>query len=240
MCILHVGHRCRPSIIIGRTWDDVRTKVRKQRKDLSAAKVRKQRKVWSARRARWQTWKKFGVDWDFDEQQSRIVDIKHSRRFPSEEKCKIIDADKRVMKKLKVEKLSISKQPGICVTPGLYTLNVEAKMFKEKDSEASQVKRIASSKRNSVGFPSSFVLRTSQDVVTHFFHPFNGRKKVASRKKSALSEEDMLGIKVSDFFYYARRFKKRKKKKIRNGEQGLKYSQNIFSDGRNATGRGRR
>ena len=113
-------------------------------------------------------------------------------------------------------------------------------MFKEKDSEASQVKRIASSKRNSVGFPSSFVLRTSQDVVTHFFHPFNGRKKVASRKKSALSEEDMLGIKVSDFFYYARRFKKRKKKKIRNGEQGLKYSQNIFSDGRNATGRGMR
>ena len=103
MCILHVGHRCRPSIIIGRTWDDVRTKVRKQRKDLSAAKVRKQRKVWSARRARWQTWKKFGVDWDFDEQQSRIVDIKHSRRFPSEEKCKIIDADKRVMKKLKVD-----------------------------------------------------------------------------------------------------------------------------------------
>ena len=32
MCILHVGHRCRPSIIIGRTWDDVRAKVRKQRK----------------------------------------------------------------------------------------------------------------------------------------------------------------------------------------------------------------
>ena len=32
MCILHVRHRCRPSIIIGRTWDDVRAKVRKQRK----------------------------------------------------------------------------------------------------------------------------------------------------------------------------------------------------------------
>ena len=56
---------------------------------------------------------------------------------------------------------------------------------------------------------------------------------MASRKKSALSEEDLLGIKISDFFYYAGRFKKRKKKKIRNGEQGLKYSRNIFSDGRN-------
>ena len=64
MCFhfLNVGHRCGPTIIIGRTWDDVR------------AKVRKQRKLWSARRARWQTWKKFGVDWDFIEQQSRIVD----------------------------------------------------------------------------------------------------------------------------------------------------------------------
>ena len=90
MCILHVRHRCRPSIIIGRTWDDVRAKVRKQRKVFNAAKVRKQRKVWSARRARWQTWKKFGVDWDFVEQQSRIVDIKHSRRLPSKEKCSII------------------------------------------------------------------------------------------------------------------------------------------------------
>ena len=221
MCFhyLHVGHRCGPSIIIGRTWDDVR------------AKVRKQRKVWSARRARWQTWKKFGVDWDFVEQQSRIVDIKHSRRLPSKEKCSIIDADERVVKKLKVNKLSISKQPGICVTPSLYTCNVEAKMFKEKDPGACQVKRTASSKRNVSGFPSSFVLRTSTDAVTQVFHPFNGRRKMASRKKSALSEDDMQGIKVSDF-------SKRKKTKIRNGEQGLKYSRNIFSDARNATGRG--
>ena len=199
MCFhfLHVGHRCGPSIIIGRTWDDAR------------AKVRKQRKVWSARRARWQAWKKFGVDWDFIEQQSRIVDIKRSRRFPSKEKCKIIDADIRVMKKLKVKKLSISKQPSICVTPSLYTSNVEAKMFKQEDSGASEVKRTASSKRLAAGFPSSFVLRTSPDAVTHFFHPFNGLRKVASRKKSALSEEDMLGIKVSHFFYHAGRFKKR-------------------------------
>ena len=238
MCILHVRHRCRPNIITGSTWDDVRAKVLKQRKVFNAAKVRKQRKVWSAQRARWQTWKKFGVDWDFVEQQSRIVDIKHSRRLPSKEKCSIIDADERVVKKLKVNKLSISKQPGICVTPSLYTCNVEAKMFKEKDPGACQVKRTASSKRNVSGFPSSFVLRTSTDAVTQVFHPFNGRRKVASRKKSALSEEDMLGMKVSDFFSYSRRFRKRKKKKIRNGEQGLKNSRNIFSDGRNATGRG--
>ena len=79
MCILHVGHGCRPSIIIGRTWDDVRAKVRKQQKVWKAAKVRKQRKMWGARRARWQAGKKFGVDWDFVEQQSRIVDIRHYR-----------------------------------------------------------------------------------------------------------------------------------------------------------------
>ena len=177
MCFhfLHVRHRCGQKIIIGRTWDDVRTKVRTRRK------------VWSARRARWQTWKKFGVDWDFVEQQSRIVDIKHSRRLPSKVKCKIIDADKRVIKKLKVKKLSISKQPGICVTPSLYTSNVGAKMCKEEDSGASQVKLRASSKRNASSFPSSYVLRTSPDVVTQFFYPFNGRRKVASRKKLALS-----------------------------------------------------
>ena len=159
MCFhfLHVGYRCGHSIIIGRTWDDIR------------AKVRKQRKVWSARRARWQTWKKFGVDWDFVEQQSRIVDIKHARRFPSKEKFKIVDADKRVMKKLKVKKLSVSKQPGICITPSLYTSNVEAKMFNEEDSGASQVKCGASSKRNTSGFPSSYFLRTSTDAITNFF-----------------------------------------------------------------------
>ena len=158
MCFhfLHVGYRCGPTIIIGRTWDDVR------------AKVRTRRKVWSARRARWQTWKKFGVDWKFIEQQSRIVDIKHSRRLPSKVKCKIIDADKRVIKKLKVKKLSITKQPDICVTPSLFTSNVGAKMYQEEDSGASQVKLRASSKRNAPSFPSSYVLRTSPDVVTHF------------------------------------------------------------------------
>ena len=36
MCFhfLHVGHRCGPSIIIGRTWDDVRAKVRNNHLEL--------------------------------------------------------------------------------------------------------------------------------------------------------------------------------------------------------------
>ena len=190
MCFhfLHVGHRCGQSIIIGRAWDDVR------------AKVRTRRKVWSARRARWQTWKKFGVDWKFIEQQSRIVDIKQSRRFPSKNKCKTIDEKNRLIKKLKVNKLSITKQPVIFVKPTLVTSNVEAKMFKEKDKGVAQMKRTASSKRNALSFPSSNFLTTSTGVVTHVFYPFNGPRKVKSRQKLALSEEDMLGIKVSDFF----------------------------------------
>ena len=169
MDILHVGHRCAQTIIIGRTWDDVRAKVRKHPKVWNAAKVRKQRKVWSARRARWRCWSKFGVDWEFVNQQSRIVDIKHARRISSEQKCKIIDADERVMKKLRVKKLSITKQPGVCVKPSLYTSNIEAKMFNEEDSGASQVKRTASSKINASSFPSSYFLRTSPDVLTQFF-----------------------------------------------------------------------
>ena len=109
------------------------------------------------------------MDWEFVKQQSLIVDIKHARRIPPEHKCKIIDADKRVMKKLKVNKLSINKQPGICVTPSLYTSNVGAKMFNEEDFEASQVERTATSKRNASNSPSSYFLRTSPDVITHFF-----------------------------------------------------------------------
>ena len=179
------------------------------------------------------------MDWDFLEQQSRIVDIRRSRRFPSKDKCKSIDADKRVIKKLKVQKLSISKQPVICVKPSLYTATVEAKMFKEKDSVASQVKRKASSKRIVSGFPSNLVLRTSPDVVTQFFYPFNGRRKVASRKKLALSAEDILGMKVSDFFYNLRR-SRRIKKKNRNGERGKRPSREIFPARRNAIGRGLR
>ena len=48
----------------------------------------------------------------------------------------------------------------------------------------------------------------------------------------------MLGIKVSDFFYYSRRFRKRKKKKNRSGDKGVKYTPNIFPDGRDAKVRG--
>ena len=75
---------------------------------------------------------------------SLIVDIRRSRRFPSKDKCKIINADKRVIKKLKVQKLSISKQPVICVKPSLYASTVEAKMFKEEDSgcEKSEVSEV--------------------------------------------------------------------------------------------------
>ena len=182
-------HRCGPSIMIGRTRGDVR------------AKVRKQRKVWSARRARWRIWMKFGVDWNFVKQQSRIAEIKHSRRVSSKQKCKIIDADDRMMKKLKVKKLLIHKQPVVCVKPCASASNVEDKMFNDKSARASQVKRKASSKRNALGMPSSYFLRTSPDVVTHFFFPFNGCGKVASRKKLSTSKEDTLGIEVSNFFY---------------------------------------
>ena len=108
------------------------------------------------------------MDWEFVKQQYRIVDIKHARRIPSEQKCKIIDADKRVMKKLRAKKFSINKQPGLCVKPSLDTSNVQGKMFNES-AEASQVTRNASSKSNAPGFPSSYFLRTSTDVVTLFF-----------------------------------------------------------------------
>ena len=95
------------------------------------------------------------MDWEFVKQQSRIADIKHTRRMPSTHKCKSIDADDRVMKKLIVNKLSIGKQPGLCVKPCLDTSNVEGKMFNE-NAGASQVTRNASSKRNASGFPSSY------------------------------------------------------------------------------------
>ena len=109
------------------------------------------------------------MDWEFVKQQSRIVDIKHARRIPSQQKCKTIDADKRVMKKLRVNKLSIYKQLGVCVKPSLSTSNVEAKMFNKRNAGVSQVKRKASSKRNASGITSSYFLRTSTDVVTQFF-----------------------------------------------------------------------
>ena len=72
------------------------------------------------------------------------------------------------MKKLRAKKLSINKQPGVCVKPSLDTFNVQGNMFNE-NAEASQVTRNASSKSNASGFPSSYFLRTSTDVVTLFF-----------------------------------------------------------------------
>ena len=95
------------------------------------------------------------MDWEFVKQQSRIVDIKHACGIPSDQKCKIIDADERLMKKLRVKKLSINKQPGICVKPSLDTSNVQGNMFNE-NAEVSQVMRNASSKRNASGVPSSY------------------------------------------------------------------------------------
>ena len=137
------------------------------------------------------------------------------------------------MKKLRVNKLSIYKQLGVCVKPSLSTSNVEAKMFNKRNAGVSQVKRKASSKRNASGIRSSFFLRTSTDVVTQFFFPFNRCGKVASRKKLALSEEDILARKVSDFFFNLRRSTKIKKKK-RGVRHRMAESRNVFPDGMNA------
>ena len=109
----------------------------------------------------------------------------------------------------------------------------------EGNAGASQVKRKASSKRNASGFPSSYFLRTSPDVVTQFFFPFKDCGKVASRKKLALTEQDILGMKVSNFLYSLRR-SRRLKKKIRNGERGKRQSRDILPDSRNARVRGLR
>ena len=173
------------------------------------------------------------MDWEFVKQQSRIVDIKHARRIPSQQKCKTIDAGKRVMKKLRVNKLSIYKQLGVCVKPSLSTSNVEAKMFNKRNAGVSQVKRKASSKRNASGITSSYFLSTSTDVVTQFFFPFNRCGKVAFRKKLALSEEDILARKVSDFFFNLRRSTKIKKKK-RGVRHRMAEPRNVFPDGMNA------
>ena len=64
------------------------------------------------------------------------------------------------------------------------------------------------------------------------------QKKLA-RKKSDLSEEDVLCRKVRDFFYYLRRSRKLKKKKTRNGERREGPSRNVFPNG-NAKKRGLR
>ena len=149
-------------------------------------KVRKKRNLWSVRRARWRRWRRFGVDWHYVETQWKMLDMKRARQHQvsSKQKCKMNDAKDRPIKKLKVSNLTIYKQPGLCVKPRLAKANGEAKLF-NKRAETSQVKLRASSKRNASTFPSSYVLRTSPDVVTHFFFPFTGSGKVASRKKFA-------------------------------------------------------
>ena len=97
------------------------------------------------------------------------------------------------------------------------------------------MKRNASSKSKASSVSANDILRTSPDDVTHFFFPFTGLGKVASRKKmtrkkSSLSEEDLLCRKVKDFLYWESR-NRRKKKKPRNGERRVGSSRNDFPQG---------
>ena len=134
-------------------------------------KVRKKRKLWSVRRATWRRWRKFGVDWHYVETQWKILDMKRARRRRSspKQKCKMNDAQDRPIKNLKVSNLTIDKQPALCVKPRLPKIIGKAILFNQKRAGASQVKLRVSSTRNASSFPSSYVLRTSPDVVTHFF-----------------------------------------------------------------------
>ena len=168
-------------------------------------KIRKKRNVWSVRRARWRRWRRFGVDWHYVETQWKIVDIKRARRsqVSSKQNCKMNDAHDRPIKNLKVSNLRIYKQPGLCVQPRLPKANGEAKLFIQKRARKSRVELKASFKSKASSVSSSYVLRTSPDVVTHFFFPFTGSGKVASRKKlarkrSSLSDEDIFCLKVRD------------------------------------------
>ena len=185
------------------------------------------KRLWSARKARWRRWRKFGVDWDYVETKLKISDIMRSRRHQivSKQKCKINDVQKRPVRKFKVNNLKIHKQLGICVNPRLTEANGEEKMFKNIVRNC-QVKRKASSQITS-GTPNCSI-KTSPDLVSHFFFQFKNCGKVTSRKK--LSQEYISGIAVSDFFYHLRRSRKLKKKKIRNGERGVRQSRNIFCD----------
>ena len=172
----------------------------------------------------------------------KIRDMKHARQT-SKLKCKINDVHERVINNLKLKSSKIDKQPRLCVKHRLCTFDVEAKMFHKKSAGRSQVKFKASSKRKPSGISPTFILRTSLDVVTHFFFPFTGSGKVASqkklaRKKSGLSEEDVLCRKVRHFFYYLRR-SRNKKKKPRNGERREGPSRNVFPNA-NAKKRGLR
>ena len=232
MCFhfLHLGHLCGQAIMIGRTRGDGRIKARKQRK------------IHSARRALWRRFSKFGVDWELLNMRDKIRDMKHARQT-SKLKCKINDVHERVINNLKLKSSKIDKQPRLCVKPRLCTFDVEAKMFHNKSAGRSQVKFKASSKRKPSGISPTFILRTSLDVVTHFFFPFTNSGKVASRKKlarkrSSVSDDDIICLKVRDFLYWSSR-KLKKKKHRRNGERRVGPSRNTFPPG-NAKKRGLR
>ena len=107
---------------------------------------RKRRQMWSARKARWRCWRKIGVDWGFLERKLKIIEIMRSKRrqIIAKQKCKINDAEKRPIRKFKVNNLNIHQQPGICVNPRLTVANGEEKMFKNFVRKF-QVKRRASS-----------------------------------------------------------------------------------------------
>ena len=177
MCFhfLHLGHLCGQAIMIGRTRGD------------GPIKARKQRKIHSARRALWRRFSKFGVDWELLDMRDKIRDMKHARRT-SEQKCKINDVHERVINNLKLKSSKIDKQPRLCVKHRLCTFDVEAKMFHKKSAGRSQVKFKASSKRKPSGISPTFILRTSLDVVTHFFFPIHQfweggiSKEVGSKK----------------------------------------------------------
>ena len=217
------GHPCDESIIYHRTRGGGRTKVQKKRK------------MHSARLALWRQFRIFGVDWELMDKRDKIADIKHARRTTSKQKCNINHAQQRMSSNLELKSLKFEKQPRLSVKPRLCTFNVEAKMFHIKSDRSSQMKFKASSKRKSSSISPTFVLKTSRDVVTHFFFPFTGSGKVASRKKlarkkSSLSEEDIICRKVSDFLYWRSR-QLRRKKKPRNGQRRVGPSRNVFPQG---------
>ena len=223
------GHPCDETIIYHRTRGGGRTKVRKQRK------------IHSARRALWRRFAIFGVDWELMDMRDKIADMKHARRT-SNQKCIINDAQEGVINNLKLKSQKIDKQPSLSVKHCLCTFNVEAKMFYKKSAGSSHVKFKASSKTKASSVSPNYILRTSSDVVTQSFFPFTGSGKVASRKKlarkrSSLSDEDIVCLKVRNSLYRSSR--KLKKKKPRNGERRVGPSRNFFPPG-NAKKRGLR
>ena len=180
-------------------------------------KFRKKTNLWSRRKARWRRWRKFGIDWNYLKTKLKIIEIMKSKRRQniSKQKCTMNDAKKRPVRIFKVKNLEIQKQNGICVNPRLTEANGKAKMFKHCVKKFNLKPQGSSDKISSV--TQNCNINTSPDLVTLFFFPFKNCGKVTSRKKYRkklkLSKEDLLGIAVSDFFYYLRRFRNLPKKK---------------------------